>query len=301
MDPPGLPYQLTVTTRCRGLQAAAAIVGGEEAHRWDGYGVVQGRGSRAPAGSCSAARGRAGGRAPGKLAWTEAPPGRPDWGSRLHAPAHLELGEWLRTRQGLRRSGCGYDGCLDLRRANVDPDAAGSAAGVQAPRTNAYGVGGVAESLCTRLGRGAPEAARMAALSRRIYEGLEGAPSLKILHVSHDHASKVALKVTLLKKLPLLEDVDISLSYFSDGASQRLFEAICEACPRLKKLRMSLDVRLDSNYYDDDMAIYHEEAYVIPVMSELHSLELLHYNLTAAGLTAIVDSCPLLEAVPSST
>jgi hypothetical protein len=76
-------------------------------------------------------------------------------------------------------------------------------------------------------------------------------------------------------------------SYFSDRASQGLFEAICEACPHLKKLRMIMGVCLDSNYYDDDMDIYHEEAYVIPVLSELRSSELLHYNLTAAGLTAI--------------
>ena len=139
---------------------------------------------------------------------------------------------------------------------------------------------------------------------------------MKILHVSHDDASKRSLDITLLKKLPLLEDVDISLSYFSDGTSQWLFEDICEACPRLKKLRMSLDVCLDSNacpglkklsmsldvclldYGDDmDIEVYREEAYVIPVMSELRSLELLHYNLTAAGLTAIIDSCPLLESL----
>jgi len=79
---------------------------------------------------------------------------------------------------------------------------------------------------------------------------------------------------------------------------QGMFEAICEACPRLKKLKMSFDGRLDSNYYDDLMAIiYHEETYVIPVMSELRYLELLRYNLTAAGLTAIIDGCPLLESL----
>ena len=38
-------------------------------------------------------------------------------------------------------------------------------------------------------------------------------------------------------------------------------------------------------------------ACVITVMSELRYLELLHYNLTAAGLTAIIDSCPLLESL----
>ena len=79
---------------------------------------------------------------------------------------------------------------------------------------------------------------------------------MKILHVSDDDVSKVALDVTLLKKLPLLEDVDISLSYFIDGASQGLFESICEACPRLKKLKMSFDGRLDSNYYDDPHGHY---------------------------------------------
>ncbi|RCV29702.1 hypothetical protein SETIT_6G033400v2 [Setaria italica] len=125
---------------------------------------------------------------------------------------------------------------------------------------------------------------------------VERAPSLKILHLRHDDSFKVALDVKLLKKLPLLEDVDISLSYFSDGASQVLFEAICEASPQLQKLRMSFDVCSDSNYYDDDMD-FSDKAYVIPVMSELHSLELVGYNLTAAGLTAIIDNSPVLESL----
>ena len=86
---------------------------------------------------------------------------------------------------------------------------------------------------------------------------------MKILHVSHDDASKRSLDITLLKKLPLLEDVDISLSYFSDGTSQWLFEDICEACPRLKKLReLGCMPGQQYNYYDDDMGIYHEEASV---------------------------------------
>ncbi|CAL5007786.1 unnamed protein product [Urochloa decumbens] len=126
---------------------------------------------------------------------------------------------------------------------------------------------------------------------------VERAPSLKSLHLLHDDESKVALDVTLLDKLTFLEDVDISLSYFSDCASQGLLEAICEACPRLKKLRMNFDVCHDSNYYDDDMDINGEETYVIPVMSELRSIELLCYSLTAAGLTAIIDNCPLLDSL----
>ena len=86
---------------------------------------------------------------------------------------------------------------------------------------------------------------------------------MKILHVSHDDASKRSFDITLLKKLPLLEDVDISLSYFIDGASQGLFESICEGCPRLKKLReLGCMPGQQYNYYDDHMGIYHEEASV---------------------------------------
>jgi hypothetical protein len=60
---------------------------------------------------------------------------------------------------------------------------------------------------------------------------------------------------------------------------------------------MSFELFRDSNYYDDDLNIYKEETYVIPVMSELRSLELSGYNLTATGLTAIIDNCPLLESL----
>ncbi|CAO2168335.1 unnamed protein product [Urochloa humidicola] len=60
---------------------------------------------------------------------------------------------------------------------------------------------------------------------------------------------------------------------------------------------MSFDVCRGSNYYDDDMDINDEETYVIPMMLELCSIELLGYNLTAAGLTAIIDNCPLLESL----
>ncbi|KAL6659443.1 hypothetical protein ACP70R_003483 [Stipagrostis hirtigluma subsp. patula] len=130
---------------------------------------------------------------------------------------------------------------------------------------------------------------------------VERAPSLRSLHLSHDNVSKIALNVEILERLPLLEDVEISLSYFSDYVSQKLFESICQACPGLKKLRMSFDVCHDSNYYDDYMDSYVGDAYTIPVMCELRSLELLCYDLTAAGLTAILDNCPLLETLNISS
>ncbi|TVU02043.1 hypothetical protein EJB05_52409, partial [Eragrostis curvula] len=129
---------------------------------------------------------------------------------------------------------------------------------------------------------------------------IERATSLKSIHLSHDDTREVVLKVAQLNQLPLLEDVDVSLSYFSNGASINLFNSVCQACPRLKELRMSFTRNSDSNY-DDNIGGFYQEKCEIPVMGELRFLQLLGYYLTVAGLTAILDSCPVLESlnVPS--
>ncbi|TVU43209.1 hypothetical protein EJB05_09656, partial [Eragrostis curvula] len=98
---------------------------------------------------------------------------------------------------------------------------------------------------------------------------IERATSLKSIHLSHDDTREVVLKVAQLNKLPLLEDVDVSLSYLT--------------CPRLKELRMSFTRNSDSNY-DDNIGGFYQEKCEIPVMGELR-------------LTAILDSCPVLESL----
>ncbi|TVU43208.1 hypothetical protein EJB05_09655, partial [Eragrostis curvula] len=125
---------------------------------------------------------------------------------------------------------------------------------------------------------------------------VERATSLKSIRLSHDE-SRVVLNVEQLNKLPLLEDVDISVTHFSNGASRNLFQSVCRACPRLKELRMCFNLNRDSKYNDGDLIGFYQEKYAIPVMCELRSLELLGYYLTVTGLTAILDSCPVLESL----
>ncbi|TVU02061.1 hypothetical protein EJB05_52427, partial [Eragrostis curvula] len=86
----------------------------------------------------------------------------------------------------------------------------------------------------------------------------------------------------------------------SHDTPQKLFESICCACPRLKALRINFRLDHTSDYYDSDLDLFCQEKYAeyaIPVMGELNSLELLGYHLTAEGLTAILDSCPVLESL----
>ncbi|KAL6592702.1 hypothetical protein ACP70R_049377 [Stipagrostis hirtigluma subsp. patula] len=128
------------------------------------------------------------------------------------------------------------------------------------------------------------------------------APSLKSLHLSYDDdgsndASYEVLNVAI-KKLPLLEDLEISPLYLHISASDRLFESVCKARPLLKNLKIRFTLPSD---YDFAEVVLEEcqdgDIYRTPMMCELRSLELSNYILTGEQLTAILDNCPLLESL----
>ncbi|PWZ04619.1 putative F-box/LRR-repeat protein 23 [Zea mays] len=110
------------------------------------------------------------------------------------------------------------------------------------------------------------------------------APSLKSLHLSTFDGSQVL--VAVLKKLPLLEDLEVSPSLLTDN----FLVTVCQACPHLRKLRIRLCTVEYGFYWMSDTIIG-----TFTRMSELRFLELLDCYLTAEGLTAILDRCPVLE------
>ncbi|CAO2168326.1 unnamed protein product [Urochloa humidicola] len=129
---------------------------------------------------------------------------------------------------------------------------------------------------------------------------VERAPSLKTLHLSWFDGSNDVLKLGL-KKLPLLENLKIELSYGSTPTDNLLGSA-CQACPRLKELSLKFHVSYDYDYSPhEEMLLMETIEDEIPTMSALQSLELLDCDLTTKGLTTILDNCPLLESLHITT
>ncbi|AQL04432.1 F-box protein SKIP19 [Zea mays] len=97
--------------------------------------------------------------------------------------------------------------------------------------------------------------------------------------------------VAVLKKLPLLEDLEVSPSlYFC--STETFLEYVFQACPLLRKLRIRFRT---GGYYCGDDWMMNEIIGTFTRMSELRSLALLDCDLTAEGLTAILDHSPVLE------
>ncbi|TVU43223.1 hypothetical protein EJB05_09670 [Eragrostis curvula] len=124
------------------------------------------------------------------------------------------------------------------------------------------------------------------------------AQSLKSLHLSYGDNSTDEIFMLIIKKLPLLEDLDISPPFYDLSAADKLFETICKACPLLKNLKIRFTPPPD---FDFDEAILMEcvdgDIYRTPMMCELRSLELFNYVFGKEQLTAILDNCPLLESL----
>ncbi|KAJ4980345.1 hypothetical protein NE237_031182 [Protea cynaroides] len=92
--------------------------------------------------------------------------------------------------------------------------------------------------------------------------------------------------IEVVKKLPLLEELDLSYCQFS----KKVIEAIGQFCPRLKSFK--LNRRGGWRSYKE----YDEEALAIAEnMPELRYLQLFRNKLTNEGLRAILDGCPHLE------
>lgn len=91
----------------------------------------------------------------------------------------------------------------------------------------------------------------------------------------------------LVKKLPLLEEFDISINYISNDT----IELIGRCCPLLKSLKISISML--SNFFgfnDHVMAIGKS-------MPGLRRLKITGNKLTNIGVFAILDGCSLLESL----
>ncbi|XP_061365782.1 putative F-box/LRR-repeat protein 23 [Gastrolobium bilobum] len=98
-------------------------------------------------------------------------------------------------------------------------------------------------------------------------------------YITYSISDRVLSEVA--KKLPMLEELDISFCYIrKDG-----LQAIGQCCPLLKSLKFNAAT------YDSD-----EEAFAIArTMPQLSHLELSGNKLTNVGLLAILDGCPHIQ------
>ncbi|XP_010513578.1 PREDICTED: putative F-box protein At4g05475 [Camelina sativa] len=114
----------------------------------------------------------------------------------------------------------------------------------------------------------------------------------------YHHHTSISNKglVNAIEKIPLLETLEVS-----HPTLKLNLKAIGHACPQLKTLKLnssgSDSLGLDELNYgtfgidcDDEYALAIAES-----MPELRHLQLLGDRLTASGLNAILDGCPLLE------
>lgn len=90
--------------------------------------------------------------------------------------------------------------------------------------------------------------------------------------------------IEAVKKLPLIEKLDISNNYLSKHS----FEVVGSCCPLLKTLTYGNHVSMDHN----------AEVFVIAkTMPGLRNLTILGWRLTPVGVVAILDGCSLLESL----
>ncbi|CAO2176193.1 unnamed protein product [Urochloa humidicola] len=125
---------------------------------------------------------------------------------------------------------------------------------------------------------------------------LESAPSLKCLQIAHysdDESGEMLIEA--LKKLPLLEDLQIKFTYMIDP-DEKMFQSVCQACPHLKELVLCFASAFD---LDCKKHGFPKEPIDgdIPMMHELRVIEISECDLSCKGLTSILDSCPLLETL----
>ncbi|KAM3700072.1 hypothetical protein ACB098_05G070300 [Castanea mollissima] len=103
----------------------------------------------------------------------------------------------------------------------------------------------------------------------------------------------------LAAKLPLLEDLDTTISSLSEEPLKAL-KAFGRYCPLLKSLKWNqlwdgqprICIEGDEEFDDDDKALA-----IAKNMPELHHLRLNGNRVTNDGLQAILDGCPHLESL----
>ncbi|CAL4997283.1 unnamed protein product [Urochloa decumbens] len=125
---------------------------------------------------------------------------------------------------------------------------------------------------------------------------LESAPSVKCLKISHYSDDESAeMLIEALKKLPLLEELQIKFTYMIDS-EENMLQSVCQACPHLKELVLCYASAFDLEC-NEHGSLKEPIDGDIPMMHELRVLEISECDLSCKGLRSILDSCPQLETL----
>ncbi|TVU07340.1 hypothetical protein EJB05_47390 [Eragrostis curvula] len=126
---------------------------------------------------------------------------------------------------------------------------------------------------------------------------VERAPSLKTLDTKQfNNYNGTKELIVALEKLPLLENLQISFTCILECGGEML-RSVCHACPNLKKLVLIYAEVLEPDYWNAEDFCMEPMDGEIPLMHELHTLELYECDLSATGLKGILDNCPVLESL----
>ncbi|KAL9243043.1 hypothetical protein vseg_016982 [Gypsophila vaccaria] len=114
--------------------------------------------------------------------------------------------------------------------------------------------------------------------------------NLKHLRIGHHIPISDEALLDAVRKLPMLEEVEIIIGGYRDET----YEALGHAFPSLKSFSLNhVASRLNHNLY-----IGNEDAFAISKsMPSLRRLQLIGSSMSNEGLKAILDGCPLLETL----
>ncbi|KAF5187515.1 F-box protein skip19 [Thalictrum thalictroides] len=110
--------------------------------------------------------------------------------------------------------------------------------------------------------------------------------SLKTLKIGMDVCISVVGFILIVKRLPLLEELDLLIGYYTND----LFKVIGLSCQKLRHLRV--DYR---NTPCSKMECERQAFAIARSMTHLHSLHLIGSKMSNKGLQAILAGCPNLE------
>jgi len=116
---------------------------------------------------------------------------------------------------------------------------------------------------------------------------------LKRLHLLCLDIPNEMLNVAV-KMHPLLEDLEL---VYVNTPSEDMLKSVCQACPHLKKLKLSFSASRYHNCGVDEELVLEIIDGEIPMMLNLQSLELFECDLTTKGLTAVLDNCPIYTTI----
>ncbi|XP_062196446.1 putative F-box/LRR-repeat protein 23 [Phragmites australis] len=128
------------------------------------------------------------------------------------------------------------------------------------------------------------------------------ASSLKSLHLIS--CQDILKSEEEIKKFRLLEELEISISLFTNIGDRHVFEEVGKACPELKHFRFNkyrfYNLKDSEDTEDDDNEFKYSKDDDALGIASMHGLRSLHFfgnNFTNKGLTATLDNCPHLESL----